>query len=144
MTDALDADLCRRTWQLLQPGDIALDGLVLHTDHGGDEETLMHQATLEVGDLIARHAGHDPRDTYVYSGNDDTDFASNQHQGLTLDGDGFVWECQQLLRDGSFDVVFYFEAGADTRALLAAVREQGYEASAVRGDAEEPRQAVVE
>ncbi len=144
MTDALDADLCRRTWQLLQPGDISLDGLVVHTDYGGDEETLMHQATLEVGDLIAEHAGYDPGDTYVYSGNDDPDFASNQHQGLTLDGDEFVWECQQLLREGAFDVVFYFEAGADTRALLSAVREQGYEATAVRGDAAEPGTAVLE
>jgi len=144
MTDALDADLCRRTWQLLQPGDISLDGLVVHTDYGGDEETLMHRATLEVGDLIAGHAGHDSGDTYVYSGNDDPDFASNQHQGLTLDGDEFVWECQQLLREGTFDVVFYFEADADTRALLSAVREQGYEATAVRGDAAEPGTAVLE
>jgi len=144
MTDALDAELCRRTWQLLQPGDIALDGLVVHTDYGGDEETLMHQATLAVGEMIAEHAGHDPADTYVYSGNDDPEFASNQHQGLTLDGDAFVWECQQLLREGSFDVVFYFEAAADTRALLSAVREQGYEVTAVHGDAEAPEQAVIE
>jgi len=142
--DALDADLRRRTWQLLQPGDIALDGLVVHTDCGGNEETMMHQATLEVGDLIAVHAGHDPADTYVYSGNDDPEFASNQHQGLTLDGDEFVWECQQLLREGTFDVVFYFEADASARALLAAVRERGYEATAVRGDAEAPGQATVE
>jgi hypothetical protein len=148
MTDAdaetLDADLRRRTWQLLQPGEIALDGLVVHTGFGGDEETRMHQATLEVGDLIATHAGHDTADTYVYSGNDDPDFASNQHQGLTLAGDAFVWECQQLLRDGSFDVVFYFEADADTRALLGAVRERGYEATAVRGEADEPGAAALE
>ena len=142
--DALDADLRRRIWQLLQPGEIALDGLVVHTDFGGDEETQMHQATLEVGDLIATHAGHDPDDTYVYSGNDDPEFASNQHQGLTLQDDAFVWECQQLLRDGSFDVVLYFEADADTRALLESVRERGYEATAVRGDADEPGAAVLE
>ncbi len=142
--DALDADLRRRTWQLLQPGEIDLDGLVVQTDFGGDEETRMHQATLAVGDLIATHAGQDPADTYVYSGNDDPEFASNQHQGLTLAADEFVWECQQLLRDGSFDVVFYFEAEADTRGLLAAVRERGYEASAVRGQADEPGAAVLE
>jgi len=143
MNDALDAELCRRTWQLLQPGDIALDGLVVHTDFGGDEETRMHQATLEVGEMIASHAGYDQAETYVYSGNDDPEFASNQHQGLTLEDDSFVWECQQLLRDGTFDVVFYFEADADSRAILDAVRERGYDATAVRGDAEGPESAVV-
>ena len=143
MNDALDAELCRRTWQLLQPGDITLDGLVVHTEFGGDEETRMHQATLEVGEIIAGHAGHDPGETYVYSGNDDPEFASNQHQGLTLGGDSFVWECQQLLRDGTFDVVFYFEADADTRAVLDAVWERGYDATAVRGGAEGPESAVM-
>jgi len=144
MNEALDTELCRRTWQLLQPGNIDLDGLVVHTDYGGDEETRMHQATLEVGEIIASHAGHDPTGTYVYSGNDDTEFASNQHQGLTLDDDSFVWECQQLLRDGTFDVVFYFEADTDTRAILAAAREQGHDVTAVRGDAAGPTDAVLE
>jgi hypothetical protein len=143
MNDALDAELRRRTWQLLQPGEIDLDGLVVHTAFGGDQETSMHQATIEVGGIIAEHAGLDPAETYVYSGNDDTEFASNQHQGLTLSGDEFVWECQQLLRDGSFDVVFYFEAGAGTGAVLSAVREAGYDASAVRGDADSPDEATV-
>ncbi len=144
MNDALDAELCRRTWQLLQPGDVDLDGLVVHTDFGGDAETRMHQATLEIGDVIAGHAGHDSGDTYVYSGNDDPEFASNQHQGLTLGNDDFVWECQQLLRDGSFDIVFYFEAAADTRAILEATRERGYDASAVSGDADGPENAAIE
>jgi hypothetical protein len=143
MSDALDAELCQRTWQLLQPGEIDLDGLVIHTDYGGDEETRMHQATLEVGDVIAEGAGHDPGDTYVYSGNDSSEFASNQHQGRTLDDESFVWECQQLLREGSFEVVFYFEAGAETRSILAAARDRGYTATAIRGDAEEPDSAVV-
>jgi hypothetical protein len=141
MDDTLDAELRRRTWQLLQPGEIDLDGLVVHTSFGGDRETAMHQATIEVGDIIADHAGYDPTETYVYSGNDDTEFASNQHQGRTLSGDAFVWECQQLLRDGSFDVVFYFEAGVGTDGILSAVREAGYRASAVRGDAESPEEA---
>ena len=143
MSDALDAELCQRTWQLLQPGEIDLDGLVIHTDYGGDEETRMHQATLEVGDVIAEGAGHDPGDTYVYSGNDNSEFASNQHQGRTLNDESFVWECQQLLREGSFEVVFYFEASAETRRILAAVRDRGYTATAIRGDAEEPDSAVV-
>jgi hypothetical protein len=80
MSDTLDAELRRRTWELLQPGDIDLDGLVVHTGFGGDEETEMHQTTIEIGDIVAEHAGHDPAETYVHSGNDDPEFASNQHQ----------------------------------------------------------------
>jgi len=60
------------------------------------------QATIDVGDIIAEQSGYDPQDCYVYSGNDDTDFSSNQHQGLTLEDEEFVWECQQLLREGQF------------------------------------------
>ena len=144
MSDVIDADLRRRTWELLQPGDIELDGLVVHTDFDGSDETQMHQLTVDVGETIAEHAGLDPTETFVYSGTDDPEFASNQHQGLTLDGEEFVWECQQLLRDGSFDVVFYFEASADTAGILAAVKADGYEATAVRGDADGPETAVVE
>jgi hypothetical protein len=104
----------------------------------------MHQASIEIGDIIAENAGHETSDTYVYSGNDDPEFASNQHQGLTLENDDFIWECQQLLRDGSFDLVFYFEASASTEDVLAGVREAGYEASVVYGDAEAPEDAVLE
>jgi hypothetical protein len=134
-------DLRQRTWQLLQPGEIALDGLILHTEFDGSQETAMHQATVEVGDIIAACAGFDPGETFVYSGTDDPEFASNQHQGLTLDDESFVWECQQLLRNGSFDVVFYYERDADTDAVLRAVREAGYDATGVRGDAETPGEA---
>jgi hypothetical protein len=142
MTDASagrrDTDLVQRTWQLLQPGEVDLNGLIVHTEFDGSQETQMHQATLEVGDFIAEAAGYDPTDTYVESGNDDPDFSSNQHQGLTLDGEEFVWECQQLLRDGAFDIVFYYEASADHEAVQTAAREAGYEVTGVRGDAESP------
>jgi len=143
MTEVLDADLRRRTWELLQPGEIELDGLVVSTSFGGDEETAMHQATVEIGDRIAEHAGHDPGETFVYSGTDDSEFASNQHQGLTLDDESFVWECQQLYREDSFDLVFYFEASVDTAALVAAVEDAGYAATGVRGDADSPDDATV-
>ncbi len=133
MEDPLDEELYRRTKQLLEPGDIELNGAVVHTDFGGDEETEMHQATVDVGDVIAEHAGHEPTDTFVYSGTDDTDFASNQHQGLTLDDESFVWECQQLLREGTFDVVFYYEASADHEAILDGVRDLGFEVTGVEG-----------
>ena len=144
MAEILDAELRRRTWKLLQPGEIELDGLVVQTEFDGSQEPEMHQATVEVGELIAEYAGYEPRDTFVYSGTDDSEFASNQHQGLTLDDESFVWECQQLLRDGSFDIVFYFEADADSVGLLDAVRTEGYDATAIRGDAEEPDDAVLD
>jgi len=142
--NALDADLRQRTWKLLQPGEIALDGLVVHTELDSSRETEMHQVSVEVGEIIAGHAGHDSRETFVYSGTDSSEFASNQHQGLTLDDESFVWECQQLLRDGTFDIVFYFEAEADVRAVLADVREAGHEATGVRGDADSPAAAAIE
>ncbi|WP_132059637.1 DUF5778 family protein [Halorussus amylolyticus] len=133
MGDVLDEDLYRRTKQLLEPGDIELNGAIVHTDLGSDDDIEMHQATVDVGELIAESAGHDPKDTYVYSGTDDTDFSSNQHQGLTLDGEEFVWECQQLLREGTFDIVFYYEASADHEAVLDGVRDLGFEVTGVEG-----------
>jgi hypothetical protein len=133
MGDVLDEDLYRRTKQLLEPGEVELNGAIVHTDFGGDEDIEMHQATVDVGEIVAEHAGHDPKDTFVYSGTDDSEFASNQHQGLTLDDEEFVWECQQLLREGSFDVVFYYEASADHEAILEDVRELGFEVTGVEG-----------
>ena len=126
MSDVTDQDLYRRTEALLEPGDIELCGLIVHTDLGSDEDLEMMQATLDIGDVIAEHAGHDPKDVYVYSGNDDPEFSSNQHQGLTIDGDEFVWECQQLLRNRTFDVVFYYEAAADHDGIIEATEEAGF------------------
>ncbi|RBI61695.1 hypothetical protein DMJ13_13410 [halophilic archaeon] len=133
MDSVIDEDLYQRTKQLLEPGDIELNGAVVHTDLGSDEDVEMHQMTVDVGDVIARHAGHEPTDTFVYSGTDDTDFASNQHQGLTLDDEEFVWECQQLLRDGTFDVVFYYEASADHEAILDDIEAMGLAVTGVEG-----------
>ena len=141
MDNAVEEDLYQRTWTLLQPGEIELDGLIVHTDFDNSAEPEMHQATIEIGELIDEHAGHNPKDTFVYSGTNDSDFSSNQHQGLTLEDESFVWECQQLLRDGSFDIVFYYEAETDSEGLLEDVREAGYEGTIVRGDADEPAKA---
>ncbi|WP_276272602.1 DUF5778 family protein [Haloarcula litorea] len=132
--DALDEELYRRTKQLLEPGEIRLNGAVVHTEYDGSDEIEMMQATLEVGDVIAEGYGMDPEDTFVYSGSDDPEFASNQHQGLTLDDEEFVWECQQLLREGSFDLVFYYEASADHEAILDDIADAGYAVTGVRGD----------
>ena len=132
--DALDEDLYRRTKQLLEPGEIQLNGAVVHTGYDNSEEIEMMQATIDVGELIAEGYGIDPTDTFVYSGSDDPQFSSNQHQGLTLDDEEFVWECQQLLRNGSFDLVFYYEASADHEAILDAVEDEGFGVTGVRGE----------
>ncbi|MDS0283577.1 DUF5778 family protein [Haloarcula onubensis] len=132
--DALDEDLYRRTKQLLEPGEIQLNGAVVHTEYDNSEEIEMMQATIDVGERIAEGYGIDPTETFVYSGSDDPQFSSNQHQGLTLEGEEFVWECQQLLRNGSFDLVFYYEASADHEAVLDAIEDEGFAVTGVRGE----------
>lgn len=131
MSDVIDEDLYRRTEKLLEPGEIQLNGAIVHTDLELDDDILMHEVTVEVGETIAEYATDE--DTYVYSGANDSEFASNQHQGLTLSGDEFVWECQQLLRNGTFDLVFYYEANADHNGILETIRDLGYEVTGVEG-----------
>jgi len=116
MSETLDDDLYRRTMQLIEPGEIELVGAIVHTDLESDEDLEMHELTVDANDVIAEHAGKG--EAYIYAGNDTDEFASNQFQGLTLDDDAFVWECQQLLREGTFDIVFYYEAGPDQDALV--------------------------
>ncbi|RLM57033.1 hypothetical protein DVK02_04330 [Halobellus sp. Atlit-31R] len=115
MSETLDDDLYQRTLQLLEPGEIELVGAIVHTDLAGQEDLEMHELTVEINDVLAAHA--EKGETYIYAGNDTDEFASNQFQGLTLEDEAFVWECQQLLREGSFDLVFYYEAGPDQEAL---------------------------
>jgi len=135
MTSVYDEDLYRRTKALLEPGDVALNGVIVHTDLSGDEDLEMTETAVEIGDLIARNAGLDPGDHYVYSGTDDPEFASNQHQGRTLDDDSFVWESQHLLREGTFDLVFYYEATADHDAICREIEaEFGYQVTGVEGE----------
>lgn len=134
MNDVTDRDLYQRAKALLEPGDIELNGLIVHTDLTGEEEPTLHQLTLEVGETIAEHAGFDPADTYVYSGNDDADFGVNQHQGRTLEDDAFVWECQQLMRENHYEVVFYYEADADQGGIIAALDEAGLDVTSVLGE----------
>ncbi|WP_248895926.1 DUF5778 family protein [Haloplanus halobius] len=129
MSDVLDHDLYQRTKALLEPGDIDLAGAIVHTDLTGQEDLEMHELTVELNEVIADHAGKG--ETYIYAGNDDADFSSNQFQGLTVDGEEFVWECQQLLREGTFDIVFYYEADLDQEALVAALRDRGYDVTSV-------------
>jgi hypothetical protein len=134
MTTVSDEDLYRRTRTLLEPGEIDLVGLVVHTDLAGAEDLEMHELTVALNDVIADHAGKG--ESYIYAGNDDTNFASNQFQGLTLADDAFVWECQQLLREGTFDLVFYYEADVDQAAIVGAVEDLDHvdRAATVRTD----------
>ena len=117
MSETVDSDLYTRAKALLEPGDIELVGCIVHTDLEGEQDLEMHELTVAVNEVIAEHAGKG--ETYIEAGNDDTNFSSNQFQGLTLDDEAFVWECQQLLRDGTFDIVFYYEAGVDQAALAS-------------------------
>jgi hypothetical protein len=127
--DVYDRDLYERTKALLEPGDIELRGLIVHSGMGGEEDLEMHELTVELNDVVAGHVGLG--ETYIHAGNDDPEFASNQFQGRTLAGDEFVWECQHLLRDGTFDLVFYYPADVDQEALVAAVESMGYRATSV-------------
>lgn len=134
MSETIDDDLYKRTKALLEPGEIQLNGVIVDTDLTSDKEPTLHQATIDIGDLIAEAAGFEPTETYVYSGTDDEQFGVNQHQGLTLDGDEFVWECQQLMRENTYDVVFYYEASADQDAIVDGVEALGFDATGVLGD----------
>lgn len=120
--DAADADLYRRTRALLEPGEISLNGVIVHTDLEGSEDLEMQELTVELNDVIAEAAGVE--EAYVYAGNDDPEFASNQFHGRTLEDDEFVWECQQLLRDSRFHLVFYYEATADHEAIIEAIEDR--------------------
>lgn len=123
-------DLVDQTSALLEPGEIDLVGIIVETGLSSDADVAMTEATIEVGETIATNVTDEP--TYIYSGNDDTRFASNQHQGLTIEDDAFVWECQQLLVEGTFTLVFYFEAAADTQAIVETLKADGYETTLVR------------
>ncbi|WP_253737917.1 DUF5778 family protein [Halohasta salina] len=129
MSETLDSELYQRTKALLEPGEIELVGLIVHTDLTSDQDLEMHELTVDLNDIIADHAGKG--ETYIYAGNDDTDFSSNQFQGLTVDDEAFVWECQQLLREGTFDLVFYYEATADHEAIVEAVEALGHDVTPV-------------
>jgi len=129
MSETIDSELYQRTKALLEPGEIELVGLIVHTDLTSDQDLEMHELTVECNDIIADHA--DKGETYIYAGNDDTDFSSNQFQGLTVDDEAFVWECQQLLREGTFDLVFYYEATADHAAIAEAVEALGHDVTTV-------------
>jgi hypothetical protein len=103
----------------LEPGAIELVGIIVETTLDRSEDLEMHELTVQLNDLIATHSGKG--EAYIYAGNDSSEFASNQFQGRQLVDDAFVWECQHLVRDGHFTLVFYYEADADQAAIVDAV-----------------------
>lgn len=119
MADPVDDDLYQRAQRLLEPGDIDLVGALVHTDLDGQQDLEMHELTVALNDVIADHAGKG--EAYIYAGNDSDEFSSNQFQGKTIEDEQFVWECQQLLRNETFDIVFYYEADADQNAIVEAI-----------------------
>ena len=123
MADVLDQDLYERTKALLEPGDIELVGVIVHTDLSGEEDLEMQELTVDLNDVIADHTNKG--ESYIYAGNDDPEFASNQFHGRTLADDEFVWECQQLLRDSRFHLVFYYEATADHEGIIETMEARG-------------------
>jgi hypothetical protein len=132
--DSIDENLYERTKALLEPGNIELNGVIVHTDLESDQEARLHQATLDIGEIIGDHASAE--ETYVYSGNDDPEFGLNQHQGLTIADDEFVWECQQLLRNETYDVVFYYESNADQETIINDIETEweGFRVTSVEGE----------
>ncbi|ESS11318.1 MAG: hypothetical protein A07HR60_01371 [uncultured archaeon A07HR60] len=121
MSSSVDKQLYERAKALIQPGDVDLAGCIVHTNLDGQEDLEMQELTISINEILADHAGDE--ETYIYAGNDTSEFASNQFQGLTLENEEFVWECQQLLRDGSFDLVFYYMAGVDQEAIATDLGE---------------------
>ena len=135
MSEVLDRDLYERTKALLEPGDVELVGCLVHTDLTGQEDLEMQELVVEINEIIASHA--DAGETYVYAGNDDPEFASNQFQGRRLDDESFVWESQHLLREGTFDLVFYYEASADQKGIVDDIEALGHDVTPVPSPAHE-------
>lgn len=136
MTDAADVELYEEAVALLQPGEITLHGAVVHTAIPGSEEPDMNEATRQIGEAIASVVAEEA--TYVYAGEDDPRFAAGQFQGRRLSDDEFVWECQQLLRDGRFDLVFYWGATDDHDEVIEAIGDRGFSAVPVTEDGYAP------
>ena len=128
MTDASTHDLIQRLEALLEPGEIDLSGIIVHTSLGSDDEIELFNKTLQIGDMVADAASIE--DWYVYSGNDNPQFSSNQHQGLRLADDGFIWECQHLLRHQTFEIVMYYESTVH-EPVVTELRDAGEELTAV-------------
>ncbi|MFB6110217.1 MAG: DUF5778 family protein [Halodesulfurarchaeum sp.] len=119
MSEPGDVELYNQAVSLLRPGEAELVGIVVHTGFDRTEEPEMSELMLAIGEEIATHVRGE--EMYVYAGEADDRFGAGQFHGLGLEDDAFIWECQQLLREGTFDLVFYWErAGAQDAVVEAA------------------------
>jgi hypothetical protein len=114
-----DRELYEQAVSLLRPGEAELVGVVVHTDDDPSQESAMSERMLSVGETIAAELGEG--EAYVYAGEADDRFGAGQFQGRRLADDAVVWECQQLLRSGTFDLVFYWEAAGRHDAVVEAL-----------------------
>jgi hypothetical protein len=121
MTEAGDHELYQEAVSLLGPGEAELVGIVVHTDYERRDEPAMNELMLSIGERIAEHRADG--ETYVYAGEDDHRFGAGQFHGRRLDDDAVSWECQQLLREGTFDLVFYWERTGAHGTIVSAVEE---------------------
>ena len=119
MAEAGDHELYQQAVSLLGPGESELVGIVVHTDYERSEEPAMNELMLSIGERIAEQLQDD--EMYVYAGEDDERFGAGQFHGRRLGDDAVIWECQQLLREETFDLVFYWERTGEQDAIVSAV-----------------------
>lgn len=120
MTESGDHELYQQAVSLLGPGESELVGVVVHTDYKRTEEPAMNELMLELGERIADLL--QDGEMYVYAGEDDDRFGAGQFHGRRLADDSIIWECQQLLRSGTFDLVFYWEAAGNLGNIVTALK----------------------
>lgn len=121
MPEARDHELYQQAVSLLGPGEAELAGIVVHTDYDRTEEPAMNESMLSIGERIAEHL--QDGEMYVYAGEADDRFGAGQFHGRRLEDDAVIWECQQLIRSETFDLVFYWEAAGEQDAIVSAVNE---------------------
>ncbi len=121
MAESGDPELYQQAVSLLGPGESELVGIVVHTDYPRSEEPAMNGLMLEIGERIAETL--ETGEMYVYAGEDDERFGAGQFHGRRLEDDAVIWECQQLLRDDTFDLVFYWERAGEQGSIVTAVED---------------------
>lgn len=121
MSEPGDHELYQQAVSLLGPGESELVGIVVHTDYAPSEEPAMNELMLGIGERIADVL--QDGEMYVYAGEDDDRFGAGQFHGRRLDDDAVIWECQQLLREHTFDLVFYWERTGKQGKIVTAVED---------------------
>ena len=132
MSKTGDVELYEQAVSLLRPGEDTLEGIVVHTELAQHEEQAMNKLMREVGETVAEHLTDG--EVYIYAGDDDERFGAGQFHGRRLADDAVVWECQQLLREGTFDLVFYWEQSGEQGAIVDSLEDLENEVVAITED----------